>query len=289
MASTHDILLLLLLLLLSPPLVSSKGVTINVDDYKSVQAALDFAADAANRVATVLFSRNKEYRLTGADPDTDTHMLQLSWANGLRIDGQNASVLVGDPRKGLFAISHCTNIMVQNLHVDYDPRPNAQGTVVSVDPASASIAVELDAGDTLEHGCFSTADHRWALIKDKLNPRRQKPGMKNYMDIAAFRRVGGARSGARSGARWNISLPAHMFVSDVPAKIEAGDAYVQLARTNNAMVFSVYSSVSVRFVDIRIWSAPAASYVALNCTGLWFQTQNPNANPQPNPQSNPCP
>ena len=284
MASTHDILLLLLLLLLSPPLVSSKGVSINVDDYKSVQAALDFAADAANRVATVLFSRNKEYRLTGADPDTDTHMLQLSWANGLRIDGQNASVLVGDPRKGLFAISHCTNIMVQNLHIDYDPRPNAQGTVVSVDPASASIAVELDAGDTLEHGYFSEADHRWALIKDKLNPRRQKPGMKNYMDVAAFRRVGG---------RWNISLPAHMFATDVLARIEAGDAYVQLARTNNAMVFSVYSSVSARFEDIRIWSAPAASYVALNCTGLWFQTQNPNANPhrnpQSNPQSNPCP
>eukprot|EP01047_Picozoa_sp_COSAG01_P056033 COSAG01_NODE_6307_length_3745_cov_3.383708_1_plen_677_part_10 len=237
------------------------SISINVDNYPSVQAALDFAADDDNRVAVVLFSPSKEYRLMVA---SGTHMLQLSNANGLRIDGQNASIIVGDPRKGLFSIRHCTDIVVQNIHIDYDPRPNVQGTVVTVDPASASITVELDAGDTLQHGCFSEADHRWALIKDPLNPRRQKPGMKNYMNVGAFRRVTGAR-------QWNVSLPASMFAVDLPAEIKAGDAYVQLARTNNASVFSIYSSVGAHFADIRIWTAPAASYVALNCTGLGFR------------------
>ena len=119
-------------LLLQLPVISTlegQRAAINVDDYSSVQAALDFAANGDNRVTSVLFSPNKTYYLTGAGAGAAaTHILLLNNANDLRIDGQNASIIVSDPSKGVFSITHCTNIVLANINIDYSPRPNAQGT-----------------------------------------------------------------------------------------------------------------------------------------------------------------
>ena len=118
---------------------------------------------------------------------------------------------------------------------------------------------------------FAAAGIKWALIKDRHYPRRQKPGLPNNMRILSFRPSWAA---AMPGvAQWNVSLPRYTFESWYTRSgvITPGDAFVFIARFNGAAAFTFYSSVSVQVARVRIYSAPAASYCALNCTALAFR------------------
>ena len=250
------------------------AVPINVDDFPSIQAALDAAASRVD-VDAVLFHPSRRYdlyrprhRRTGhaeSQGRNQSHVLTLHGAQNLLIDGRGALMMVHDPALGLIQVGHCNNITIQRLILDYSPRPNVQGSVVAVDPSSATIAVELLENDTLAPPIFASAPMRWALIKDRFNPRRQKPGVLDKFHVLAFHQM-------ENTSRWNVSMPAFVFSPEPgEGRIEVGDAYVQLARTNGAVAFSSYSSLHVTFQDIRIRCAPAASYVALNSSNVIFR------------------
>ena len=163
-----------LVLLLFP---SAGGTAITVDSFASVQAALNYAVVPGNGVDGVLFSPTREYRLGAPSSGSpDTHALHMQGASDLVIDGQGARIIVTDPALGLLYMSHSTNISVRGLEITYDPLPNAQGTIVAVDQPSASITVELQRNDSLAPPIFASASIRWALIKERAYPRRQKPG-----------------------------------------------------------------------------------------------------------------
>ena len=179
-------------------LVTSVACTaISVDDFASVQAALQYAADAHNGVGVVLFSPQREYRLGATAMAADTHALTLTGARNLIIDGQGAFLVINNPALGVLRLAQCENVSVARFTVDYDPLPNAQGVVAAVDTASGSVVVQLDANETLAPPYFASAGVRWGLIKDRHNPRRQKPGLPNCLSVQHFQPVAGrAQAGA---------------------------------------------------------------------------------------------
>ena len=156
-------------------LYATSADSISVDDFESVADAFDYASSHASTTRQISFS-HRTYTLN-ATQQSATHVLQLSHATDLVIAGNGAKIVVADPSVGFLSLSVCHNVTVRDLAIDYDPKPNTQGTITAVDNASASVVVQLDPGNPsllLPH--FSTAPIRWALIKDAQYPRRQKPG-----------------------------------------------------------------------------------------------------------------
>eukprot|EP00912_Choanoflagellata_sp_UC4_P001710 UC4_evm2s1092 len=225
---------------------SAASTEFYVDDYSSIQAALDNASRASPSI--LFFTGGRKYiigRPAQRFPNA-SHVLSVVSSSNIVIttlpSNLSAMILITDPTLGFLSLEHCTNVSFMNLIVDYSPRPNAQGFVQAVDASTSSILVDIDASESLENDYFRTAPIRWALIKD--------------------------RPESTIKSKWNVTLPPFAFTQSSP--IEEGDAYVQLARTNDASIFNIYSSLFITFENIKILCAPAGSYIVLNSTAVYF-------------------
>ena len=243
---------------------------VTVDDFETVADAFSFANANVQHVRRIAFSARTYLLSNGTQQGgpAAAHMLQLAGSRDLVIDGAGAQITVTDPAVGFLQLRFCSNVTVVGLSLDYSPKPNSQGMITAVDSTSASVLVAFEpesAGNpSVSSPHFRDAPIKWALIKDPLFPRRQKPGLPNTLNVQSYRLV--------SGELFNLTLPRYAFANWATeyGHIEVGDPLVFVARYNSASAFSIYSSSAVHMKHIRILSAPAASYVALNCSGLVF-------------------
>ncbi|MCX7012350.1 MAG: right-handed parallel beta-helix repeat-containing protein [Candidatus Sumerlaeota bacterium] len=225
------------------------------DDLAGIQAAMTAAAQCG-AAAEVAFGEGR-YDLNPSGKGGLA--LAVNGAKDLVIDGHGAEIVIHNPQKGFLRLSVSERVIVRNLSIDYDPRPVTQGWVKSVDAADHSLVVELSPGfPSIEEEYFRTGTHRWAVIKDKENPRRPKRGLPNVANLEDWRKEG-ERTFRVQFAKW--------YPID---RVSPGDPYVQIARDNGAPVFCPIYCSRCTFADIRIFSAPAVSYVPLQCSLLNF-------------------
>ena len=227
----------------------------NADDLPAIQAAFTAAVGAGEPVEVAFAKGRYDLYPTGSGGPA----LAINMAKDLVIDGHGAEIVIHNPQKGFLRLSVSERVIVRNLSIDYDPLPVTQGWVKSVDAADHSLIVELEPGfPSLEEEYFRTGTHQWAVIKDKDNPRRPKRGLPNVAILEDWRKEGERTFRVRF-AKW--------YPID---RVAPGDPYVQLARYNGAPVFNPLYSSRCTFADIRIFSAPAVSYVPLQCSLLNF-------------------
>lgn len=109
------------------------------DDGPAIRSALDEAATRSD--ARVLF-RPGTYRL--GEPPEGSYALKVARARNLTIEGQSATLLVGEPRLGCLRFDQCQNTKARGLTIDYDPLPHALGVVRDVRPTEDLLDVEFD-------------------------------------------------------------------------------------------------------------------------------------------------
>lgn len=115
------------------------GVT---DDTAALNAAVT-AAIAAGPGAKLFVPRGRYVML---HPQGGAH-LHISGADGLTVQGENGSELLGDdPNAHIIALDNSKNTTIKNLTIGQDKYYFTQGTVVSQDPATHTVNLKLDDG-----------------------------------------------------------------------------------------------------------------------------------------------
>lgn len=217
-----------------------------VNDLPAISAALA-EAGKVGRPSEVRFTPGA-YHLKVEEGGANPMCLTVEGARDLLIEGSGASFIVQSPDRGFLNVSKCTNVIVRNLSIDYDPLPFSQGMVKAVN--DLRIDVEIDAGyPSLAEPRFANS---WGMVKDPKIPGRLKSGAYDWFATKAISNLGG-----------NL-FRLEQVRTDFKSQIEVGDRYVQNGRKNAAKTFGTGLSESVTFERVTIYSSPGASYVG------WF-------------------
>jgi hypothetical protein len=220
------------------------------DDGPALRRALS-AASAAGPGTTLRLEG--EYRVLG-QPDAK-YALPLSGARGLRIAGDHAAVIVGDPALGGFSLSDCVDCRIEGIAIDYNPLPFTQTIIRSFDPASRTFDVTvfpgyplLDAPTFLYAPVVGPPGPPFGAIFD-MTTGLLKAGVIDYLNLTAARRIG-----TRS-----FRLQA---LHDLPAAMSAGDVFVYLARQfGHALACFRSPRTNIRQVQVRAANAVAFALV----------------------------
>ena len=118
-------------------LVSNYGATVNdgIDDRTAIQNAIQAAVNMgtlANPVRLVF----EAGRYDIMPPDGITHGLQMTDANYVLWDGQNAEFVNHNPTVGILNLLRCSNTIIKDFSVDYATLPFTQGVITNVNVAN---------------------------------------------------------------------------------------------------------------------------------------------------------
>lgn len=245
------------------------------NDIKTIQNALTFAA--TNGAPTeVRFNSGATYIITNNDLTADIPV-SLSGATNVAINGNGCEVLIKNPRIGFLHLVNCSNIIVENITVDYDPLPYTQGVVtrnlyndpppgVAKEPA---IEFRLDTGypaptnaNYIDAFAYTNAE-RWGIVMNTNYPGR---GADNRRTIYTYTNV----------VQTNVSGVFKVkfgFASSMEG-IQTNDFWCMVSRWNGSSVYSAANCYQVTFLNLTDYAGAAANFQAsatplvceMNCT-----------------------
>lgn len=224
------------------------------DDAESIVKALNFCKKVGiTGVGVKLIFQKGTYDLYGAESDKKSHMIMLSGANNILIEGNGAEIIVHNPLKGFFSIFKSNNIIVKDLFIDYDPLPFTQGKIVAIDLNKKTFDLQLDDNfPSLKHKMFQEANRVWGMLMDPKIPGKLKDGAPNLFATKKFEEI--------SPKLFRVKLNAINLLKSM----DIGDLYVHLARSNGKTIFSTSFSKNITYLGITSYSSPAGSYQAHN-------------------------
>jgi hypothetical protein len=173
------------------------------NDYKAFAAALKEARKSPGPVQ-IVFSPGVYHFASDLEPlsynDGAFHLLGV---NNLVIEGSGAEIIINRSHMSLVYAKNCTNIIVRNFTVDYDPLPFTQGTVEDVNAAENNFILKLDEG-----------------YPDPSQPPFTTPG---FASFGAVMRPDGS-------GRLKENVPDHILVGE---RKNLGDGRVRLALSDH--------------------------------------------------------
>mmetsp|Transcript_40925 Transcript_40925/g.133674 ORF Transcript_40925/g.133674 Transcript_40925/m.133674 type:complete len:623 (+) Transcript_40925:3-1871(+) len=261
------------------------ALVLHVDNFTSVQAALDAAAASARAHAanTALLFALREYRL-GSSGTAGSSVLSVSNVANLRIDGCGATVVVTTPVAGFLRVTNATRLLVSNLTIDYEPLPMTQGRVVAV-RSPLRYSLKIDNGFPMLSNPYFVASgayraERWALVKDRAAPTRHKEGTLNLHVVANWTDRGGGVFDVTLCSPLELSrtCTSRLGAGAVPPPLESrddavvppevGDPIVHLARYYESPTFGLSLCGECAFEGVSIHASPGASFVAEGSSAL---------------------
>jgi hypothetical protein len=251
------------------------GAPTGTNDIQIIQKALTFAA--TNKSPTeVLFNAGATYIITNTN-GTASVPLTLSGANNVIINGNGSQILIKNPRIGFLHLQGSTNVIVENITVDYDPLPYTQGFVTRNfynDPPpggtkESAIEFLVDAGypaptnANYTDGNAVTNAERWGTIMDTNFPGR---GATNRYTIYVYTNIVQTNV---SGA-FKVQFSGHSSMQT----IQSNDFWCMVSRWNNSSVYSAGNCYQVTFLNLTDYAGAAANFEAtytpliseINCT-----------------------
>ena len=222
------------------------------DDGQAIVKALNFCKKVGltGSVSKLIFKKGT-YDLYSSDKNEKSHMIMLSGANNILIEGNGAEIIIHDPLKGFFNIFKSENIIVKDLFIDYNPLPFTQGKIVAVDVKNKSFDLKIDEGfPTFKESMFQEATRVWGMLMDPEIPGKLKDGAPNLFNSKEFEELAPNVFRVKLG---QIGLLKH---------IQVGDLYVHIARTNGRPIFNTAMSKNITYLNITNYSGPAGSYGA---------------------------
>lgn len=225
------------------------------NDTPGIVKALNFCKKMALTGATgikLTFEKGR-YDLFSNEKSKNTHIIFLSDAKNIIIDGNGAEIIIHDPLKGFFSVFKSENVIVKNLFIDYDPLPFTQGKITGVDLKGRFFELKLDEGfPSLNEKMFQEASRVWGMLMDPEIPGKLKDGAPNLFATKEFEEV--------SPGHFKVKLKAINLLKSM----EVGDLYVHLARTNGISIFKSGNSKNITYLENTNYSSPAGSYNAFN-------------------------
>lgn len=261
-----------------PPgtIVTNKvGAPTGTNDISIIQKALNFAA--TNTAPTeILFNAGATYIITNSSGIANMP-LTLSGANNVLINGNGCEILIKNPRIGFLHIQSCTNVIIENITVDYNPLPYTQGIVTrnlytqppSGTSAEPAIEFRVDAGypaptnaNYVDSNAINSAE-RWGIIMDTNNPGR---GADDRYTIYTYTNVVQTNT---SGA-FKVQFAGHSSMQT----IQSNDFWCMVSRWNGSSVYSAGSCYQLTFLQLTNYAGAAANFEAtytalvneINCT-----------------------
>lgn len=109
------------------------------------------------------------YHLDGGGVGRDydaAHFVTYDLAD-VTIEGNGATVVFEDARRGGLHFFGASNTTVRGLRLEYGPPPYTRGTIVSMDEAARMIEVEIDDGyPAFGEDIFASVDPAWATVHE---------------------------------------------------------------------------------------------------------------------------
>lgn len=237
--------------------VEDYGATINdsSDDTNAIANAFKYAADnsTTSNPIEVLFQQGT-YHVSGLTGDT--HTFTVSGANNIVINGNNAEILLDNPRVGFLKVASSENIIVKNVTIDYKTLPFTQGKVVAVNKAENYFELEIDEGFPMlnvDHLRF--APQVWGMLKNA--DGNIKEGAPNLFS---------PRNNPFQFLRPK-TFKYNLINSDIQY-VAVGDRFVHIGRYNAKTIFNTTNSKQVTYMGITSYTSPAGTYNAFGSSEL---------------------
>lgn len=217
------------------------------DDLPTIIEALSAALEAGP--GTELRFDKGRYDLLGA-PDTERPLLTITGARDFVFNGNRADFVVHDSRRKLLSVFNDNErVIVKSFSLDYDPRPVSQGRVVALDKAADTMRVAFDpAYPDLDNGFFERGK-KWAIIKDRDNPRRTKNDMPSIWNVLDWKRV----------APHTFDIRMARYLREHFDAVAVDDPYVAVNRSGGGLF--TFKSKRVTWMDARVYSSGAIAFL----------------------------
>jgi hypothetical protein len=162
------------------------------NDYPAFSAALKEARKSTGPVR-IVFPKGTYHFASDIELSYDDGAFQLIGVRNLEIDGNGSELLITRSHMSLVYAKNCTNIIVRNFTVDYDPLPFTQGTIESVNAEDGSFVLKRDAGfpDPAKLPFSSPLFASFGVIMDPQNPHRLKYGISDHLLIGTRETLNG--------------------------------------------------------------------------------------------------
>jgi len=190
--------------------------------------------------------------------------LTLSHATNVVVNGNGCKILITNPRIGFMSVSQCSNVIVENFSVDYDPLPYTQGIVThnffTNSPSELAIEFKVDAGypaptnaNYVDANAISTA-RRWGTVMDTNSPGR---GADDSYVACIYTNV------VQTNA--NGAFKVYLQFQNQAKSIQAGAKWHMISRWNGSGLFYTYLSYQVTWLNNTNYAGASLSYGGAYC------------------------
>ena len=231
--------------------VSNYGAVVNDgnNDITAIQNAIQAAINLATAQNPVrLLFENGTYDLMPADGIT--HSIQMTDANGILWDGQDAEFLVHNPAVGFLSLLRCKNTIIKDISIDYVTLPFTQGIVTNVDVANGFFEFKVDDNFPLPtEAFFSNSPDRWGMFKNSKGGL--KKGTRNLISHNRFFELVGTRTYKYGNQNANNLT-----------NVAIGDYFVHIARNNGKTLISNNACKNLTYLNVIGYTSPAGGFNA---------------------------
>jgi len=163
-------------------------------------------------------------------------------------DGNGSTLLMTNSGPAI-RIEDCEDLTLKNFTIDYDPLPNTQGTVISVDMEKRVTRIRMHDG----YPCPEKCDHPVQVYPFSPKTMSFKKGV---------REMYGAQLNPRTEPReFDVCTP-----HEPPLGVEPGDYYAIRLGTGPALW--IWGNHNLTFEDITVNASPSLTFVARANSGL---------------------
>lgn len=231
--------------------VANYGAIINdgIDDRQAIQNAINAAVNASKQQNKVrLLFENGTYDLMPNDSGA-THSLQMTDANWVLWDGQNAEFLNHNPAVGFLNLLRCKNTIIKDFSIDYAKLPFSQGVVTKVDVANGFFEFKVDDGFPLPvETYFANAPERWGMFKNAKGAI--KKGTRNLIPNNTPFELIGTRTYRYANQSGNLN------------NVAVGDYFIHMARNNGKTLILNNLGSNLTYLNVTGYASPAGAFNA---------------------------
>lgn len=224
------------------------------------------AFNAVNNAVTpteIRFNAGATYVISNSSLTPDIPLV-LGNATNVVVNGNGCKILITNPRIGFMSVSQCSNVIVENFSVDYNPLPYTQGTVThnffTNSPSELAIEFQVDAGypaptnaNYVDANAVSTA-RRWGTVMDTNNPGRGADG-----GYAACLYTNVVQTNA------NGAFKVYFQFQNQAKSIQPGAKWHMISRWNGSTLFNTYMSYQVTWLNNTNYAGAGISYGGSFC------------------------
>lgn len=227
------------------------------DSLPAVMRALEAAKRYAETIGPCeVYFPTGRYHFATSDGEVyqSDRSMSLVGARDMIIDGRGSEIIINSPLCSFLTLSHCSNIVVRNFEIDYDPLPFTEGTVIGVDRSRDTVTVELFPGMPSPLEAYFPVSIMSIQLKDPEIPGRLKANVPNWYETINVEQLD------------ERIFEMKLHYTGAARYFSKGDIFVQNARKTDAL--RIYECADIVLYNITAYSSPGLFIGSLGTTRL---------------------